>query len=67
MPHELSFLGVFFSPLVLSCFFGFSLAALVGTLMARLGWLRFFANPPWVITAVGIIIICLLSMTVLPL
>lgn len=58
MPHELSLWGVYLSPFLPACLLGFGLAALSALALARLGWLRFFANPPWVIVALGVIFIC---------
>lgn len=61
MPHELALWGVYLSPFLPVCLFGFGLAALAGIVLARLGWLRYFANPPWVIVALGVMFICVLS------
>lgn len=55
MPHELSVFGIYVSPLLPAFFGGFALAALSGWLLARADWLRFFANPPWVVVALGVI------------
>jgi len=61
MPHEITFLGILFSPFVPLCLAGAGAAILFSFLLARLNLLRFFVNPPWVIVAFGIIFICLLS------
>lgn len=60
MPHELALWGVTISPLLPACFAGFALAAVTGWLLARLNWLRFFANPPWVVAGLGVIYVCLI-------
>lgn len=59
MPHELALFGVYISPLLPACFAGFGLAALTGWALAHAGFLRYFANPPWVIAALGVIYVCL--------
>lgn len=55
LPHELAFAGVYFPPLLLAGFLG--LLAAIGTahFLDRYRLSRFFANPPTVILAMGVI------------
>lgn len=61
MPHELSLLGVYVSPLFLEIPAGVAGAVITALLLNRLGWSRFFANPPWVFVSFVAIYICLLD------
>ena len=61
MPHELTFIGVYLSPLFLLIPAGVCAAVLTAVLLNRLGLSRFFANPPWVFLALLTIYICLIG------
>ncbi|MEG2139313.1 MAG: DUF1656 domain-containing protein [Bilophila sp.] len=61
MPHELSVLGVFFSPFLPILLCGIGIGTFVFWLLVRFGVNSFFANPPWVFLALVVIATCLLA------
>lgn len=61
MPHELSLMGVFFSPFLPVLLGGLVSGGLLFGLLIHLGLNRFFANPPWVFLALVTIATCLLA------
>lgn len=61
MPHELSLMGVSFSPFLPVLLGGLASGGLVFGLLVRLSLSRYFANPPWVFLALVTIATCLLA------
>lgn len=63
MMHELSFLGIYISPLVPILVCAVIGAVFSMVLLNKTGLSRYFANPPWVFAALCIIYTCLLFRT----
>lgn len=61
MPHELSCMGVYFSPFLPVVPLGVLGALGTAFLLNKSGLSRWFANPPWVFVALIVIYICLLA------
>lgn len=55
LPHELSFAGLYFPPLLLATTLGMVAAMATAHVLDRFRLSRYFANPPAVLLAMGVI------------
>lgn len=55
LPHELSFAGLYFSPILLASILGILAAMATAHVLDRFRLSRYFANPPAVLLAIGVI------------
>lgn len=55
LPHELSFAGIYFPPLLLASVLGMTAAMSTAYMLDRYRLSRFLANPPAVFLALGVI------------
>lgn len=66
MPHELSFIGIYFSPLLANLVLGFMLSLGTAFILNYFRLSRFFGYPPLVFVSLVVLYTCLLSRYVIP-